>query len=408
MKRFIESYQLEHFCTKLLLYSLDQATEGSDFVVADENTAKLLPNKINSKTNLILRSGEEHKTLSQIEALIDAFIEHRLSRSSRVLAFGGGLLCDLVGFATASYMRGCQLILVPTTLLAMVDAGLGGKTGCNYQNYKNMIGAFYPASELRIVPETLSMLPARQFQSGLAELCKHSLLSDTDELWNTLQNHKASLRKLAQPDREITGQTAQNFSEISELLIEGVRVKGKIVERDLYEHGERAFLNLGHTYAHALERSSGFAVTHGEAVAWGIYQALQFSTRHDYCSTDYTQEVSQLLCDMGFVLELHKLCPNLLSPDLLKPRSNLQAEQTGQIPNHEPQIVAQEVVAKELVRNMQLDKKRSQSGIRLILQKGRGKTFIAEFPENVIFDAILDTMQNEILQKTVSSAVSSL
>ena len=367
MKRFIESYQFERFCTKLLLYSLDQATQGSDFVVADENTAKLLP----QTPDWILRSGEPHKTLKQVEALIDAFIEHRLSRSSRVLAFGGGLLCDLTGFAASIYMRGCRLILVPTTLLAMVDAGLGGKTGCNYQNYKNMIGAFYPASELRIVPETLSTLPPRQFQSGLAELCKHSLLSETSALWDTLRNE--SLCSLARQAEN----TEPDFSEIAELLIEGVRVKGKIVERDLYERGERAFLNLGHTYAHALERTSDFAVTHGEAVAWGIDQALQFSAKQGYCSADYARQVHNLLIDMGFVLELPKLCPALLRT------GPLRVDETG---------ATSRTLAKELVQNMQLDKKRSRSGVRLILQKGRGQTFIKEFAQDAILDGIFQNL----------------
>lgn len=398
MKRFIESYQFERFCTKLFVVSLDQAAQGSDFVVADENTAKLLP----QTPDWILRCGEAHKNLSQIEALIDAFIEHRLSRSSKVLAFGGGLLCDLTGFAASIYMRGCQLILVPTTLLAMVDAGLGGKTGCNYQNYKNMIGAFYPASELRIVPETLAALPARQLQSGLAELCKHSLLSETSALWDTLQNRKEALRKMGQPTCgpiENAKNTTQNFTEISELLIEGVRVKGKIVERDLYERGERAFLNLGHTYAHALERCAGFAVTHGEAVAWGIAQALQFSAKHGYCSADYAQEVRSLLLGMGFVLELPKLCPSLFSSSAV--RANLQAGQSGEVPNSEPQSQAarEEMIAKELVQNMQLDKKRSGPGVRLILQKGRGQTFIEEFPQDAILDAMLGGGQSRPISR---------
>ncbi|WGK69187.1 3-dehydroquinate synthase [Candidatus Haliotispira prima] len=355
MRELVESYRFENFCSNLVLSSPEGALEGCDFVVADQNTVELLP----SVPDLVLPSGETNKTLVQVEKLIGAFVTRRLGRSSTVLAFGGGVLCDLVGFAAASYMRGCGLILVPTTLLSMVDAGLGGKTGCNYQDYKNMIGAFYPAGEVRIVPEVLATLPEREFRSGLAELCKHSLLSGTDDLWWKLQEWKNGLRApiLAGEGAKVTAM------QLCGLLLEGVRVKGQVVQRDLYERGERAFLNLGHTYAHALEKVSGFACTHGEAVAWGINQALQLSAGLKYCSDTYAAEVKGLLSDIGFTLDTYRLCPNLLSTE---------------------STAGDERLTGSLVDAMRLDKKRSASGIRLILQRGRAQTFIEEISPDVI------------------------
>ena len=357
-RNLIQRYQFERFCSTLVVTALAEAVQSCDFIVADTNTAALLP----FPPDFVLPAGEQHKTLTEIELLIGAFAARHLSRDTAILAFGGGILCDLVGFAVASYMRGCGLILVPTTLLAMVDAALGGKTGCNYQDYKNLIGAFYPAREIRIVPEVLATLPPREFQSGLAELCKHALLSDSDTLWNNLQRGQSSLRA---PSLQGENKVAIALS-LQDLIIEGVQVKGRIVERDLYEEGERAFLNLGHTYAHALEKVSAFECTHGEAVAWGINQALRLSAAQGYCSVDYAVEVKNFLVTMGFVLDLHELCPALL-----KRESPAQA-------------------AKKLLQAMALDKKkhRQVEGIRLVLQRGRGQTFVTELPAELVQDTL--------------------
>ncbi len=350
-KTLIENYQFGNFRSQLFLYPLAEVTENADFVVADSNTAKLF----DVSPDLILLPGESNKTLAQLEIIIEAFVVKNLTRNSTVLAFGGGLLCDLVGFAVASYMRGCGLILVPTTLLSMVDAGLGGKTGCNFQNYKNLVGAFYPAREVRLVPQVLSSLPVRHFRSGLAELLKHALISDTEFLLLNLQEQQ---NKLQPPI--LKAQTKTAALELSTLIIEGIRVKGRIVERDLYEKGERAFLNLGHTYAHALEKISDFSCTHGEAVAWGINQALHLSATLNYCREDYAMEIRKMLASMGFILELRELCPHLFQ----------QSKNAA--------------VAEMLVAAMALDKKRQQSGICLVLQRGRGQTFLQELPSKLI------------------------
>ena len=350
MRQLVETYQFDNFTSALVLSSLDEAVSGCDFIVADPDVADLLP----APANMLLAGGERHKTLGELEQLIGAFVRQRLSRNSTVLAFGGGLLCDLAGFAAAVYMRGCGLILVPTTLLAMVDAGLGGKTACNYQNYKNMVGTFYPAGEVRIVPEVLASLPPRQFQSGLAELCKHALLSESPQLWHKLQKAGGQLRA---PILEAS--PSERALQLSELLIEAVRVKGQIVQRDLYERGERAFLNLGHTYAHALETVTTFACTHGEAVAWGINQALQLSAHLGYCQDDYAQEVRKLLLKLGFELNLARLCPDFFS-------AQAGCDETS----------ARQKLTSDLLAAMHFDKKRSQDGIRLVLQRGRGQTLI--------------------------------
>ncbi|MEM9423730.1 MAG: 3-dehydroquinate synthase family protein [Spirochaetota bacterium] len=356
-QRLVANYVLGPFQSRLVRSSVAGITEGADFVVADENTAPLLP----TAPDMVLPAGEPNKTLATVEQVIAEFTRRKLSRSSAVLAFGGGVVCDLVGFAAASYMRGCSLILVPTTLLAMVDASLGGKTGCNYQDYKNLIGAFYPAREVRLTPELLATLPPREFQSGLAELFKHALLDDSDALWQGLERRAIPV---------LHAEPARWAAELEDLVLEAVQVKGRIVERDLYERGERAFLNLGHTYAHALEKVSGFACTHGEAVAWGIYQALCLSADLGYCEPDYAVQVEELLRSMGFVLELEQLCPVWF------------------------RTTPASVLLDRLLEAMELDKKRNDSGmIRLVLQRGRGQTFIQELP----YDSVRTVLSRKAL-----------
>lgn len=342
----IRRYHFGPFVSDLLLADRAGLAEGVDFIVADENTARLLPRE----PDWILPSGEKNKTLERIGQLLSVFAANKLSRQSRILALGGGLLCDLVGFAASVYMRGCKLILVPSSLLAMVDAGLGGKTGCNYLDYKNLIGSFYPASEVRIVPELLASLPAEEYQNGLGEVLKHALLSPTGTLWQKLKA-AASGFGTAPVRMETEASRIVQAQGLRDLIVEAARIKGDIVEGDLYEQGERAFLNLGHTFGHALERVSSFEVGHGSAVVWGIIQALELSFRRGLCQRDYVEEVRTVFEAYGFV------------PDILRRRYG----------------VGEETLSK-LLDAMEMDKKKNEQGIRFILQRGRGETLALGVP----------------------------
>lgn len=224
-------------------------------VIADVNTARFA----SSRENLIIvADGDAGKTLEAVCHVWDEMERLGVTRHSLVINLGGGMVCDLGGFAAATFKRGVRFINVPTTLLGAVDAAVGGKTGFNYHGLKNEIGAFAPASDVVISTRFLDTLPVEEMKSGYAEVIKHAMLSDRNELLRLLEHdfdapidHAAMLQRLRH----------------------SVQVKVDIVARDPNEQGERKALNLGHTVGHALESLAmqrGKPVPHGYAVAWGL------------------------------------------------------------------------------------------------------------------------------------------
>ncbi|MGZ6144256.1 MAG: 3-dehydroquinate synthase [Myxococcales bacterium] len=208
--------------------------------------------------------SEEWKSLAEVESMCEVLSARGLQRDGFVVAVGGGVLTDLAGLAAAIYLRGVPWVSVPTTLLAQVDAGLGGKTGANLKSGKNLVGAFHQPRLVVCDPELLTSLPPRERWSGLAEVVKCALLEGGE----LLERCERDLEKAAEGD-----------AEKLEPLIEGaVRLKARIVESDEHEGGARAFLNLGHTVGHALEAATQYAqFSHGEAVALGLKGALALS-----------------------------------------------------------------------------------------------------------------------------------
>ncbi len=214
-----------------------------------------------------LPDGEVHKTLATVSALYDQWLTGGLDRTSTVVALGGGVTGDVAGFAAATYMRGVRLVQVPTTLLAMVDSSVGGKTGVDLPHAKNIVGAFKQPAAVAIDPDVLSTLPAAEMRSGLAEVIKHGIIG-APELFAELQAGEGS------------GATALSswWSERGAARIAwALQVKIQIVEEDPFEQGRRAVLNLGHTTAHALEQLSGYTLRHGEAVAIGLVAAARIA-----------------------------------------------------------------------------------------------------------------------------------
>jgi 3-dehydroquinate synthase len=193
----------------------------------------------------------------------------------------------VTAFAASLYMRGCRLLLVPTTVLAQVDATLGGKTGINFGGHKNMVGSFYPAHEIRIVPELLATLPEREYRGGLAEVIKHGFLTG-GELHGRIRDRREAI-------------LAREPAVLKQLIWDSLMVKARVVEADLREQGERAHLNLGHTFGHGLESAAGFGVwNHGEAVAWGMVKAAALSVRLGLAPAEYEREVRQTIHDYGY------------------------------------------------------------------------------------------------------------
>lgn len=207
-------------------------------------------------------AGETSKSIGQFERLVRAMLQDGLDRSSAVLALGGGVVGDLAGFVAASLLRGIAFYQCPTSLLAMVDASIGGKTGINVPEGKNLVGAFWQPGAVMIDVEVLKTLPPRAFRQGASEVFKHGLLADP-ELLDMVQSANFH------PD----GPT--DF--LNELVYRSVAVKAAIVARDEREAGERAYLNLGHTLAHALEAHSQHQLPHGEAVAYGLLFAAKLA-----------------------------------------------------------------------------------------------------------------------------------
>ena len=217
--------------------------------------------------SIVLPPGEATKSASHLHSIYNEALDWGMDRQTPVLALGGGVIGDLAGFAAATLLRGVPLVQLPTSLLAQVDASVGGKTAINHATGKNLIGAFYQPQLVCADPRTLDTLPMREYTSGMAEVVKHALIKDAD-LFARLQNNLVPV--MAYKDREV----------VSTVIEQAVRVKAEVVSADEREEGRRAILNFGHTFAHALERVAGYgAFPHGEAVALGMRAGLYLSHR---------------------------------------------------------------------------------------------------------------------------------
>ena len=213
---------------------------------------------------LILPDGEQHKTLATLERIFDALMAHRHSRTTTLVALGGGVIGDMVGFAAACYQRGVDFIQVPTTLLAQVDSSVGGKTAVNHPRGKNMIGAFHQPRAVVIDTAVLDTLPEREFAAGMAEVIKYGLIRDPAFFQWLLDNQGAL--------------AARDTGPLAEAILRSCRNKAEVVAADETEQGNRALLNLGHTFGHAMETFTGYRDwLHGEAVSAGMVMAARMS-----------------------------------------------------------------------------------------------------------------------------------
>lgn len=240
---------------------------------------------------VILPPGEKWKNWQSIEKIVSAALDAHLGRDAIFIGFGGGVVCDMTALAASLYMRGCGLVLVPTTLLCMVDASLGGKSAIDFSGVKNLVGSFYPAGEVLISPSCLRTLPESEYISGLGEVVKHAFLSTDRRLYDLLVQKRESVME-------------RENATLLELLDLSLSVKASYIERDPEEkRGIRQALNLGHTFAHALETIENFNVKHGVAVAWGLSRALWCSVRLGLAQPDLASEVDSLLRLYGYDID---------------------------------------------------------------------------------------------------------
>ena len=300
-------------------------------IVSDTNVAPLYLAKVEAALQdrrvgtLILPPGEQEKTLARFGEAIAALAEMRANRDATIVALGGGVVGDLAGFAAACWMRGIAFVQLPTTLLAMVDSSVGGKTAVDLPQGKNLVGAFHQPSAVIADIDTLATLPPRELRAGLAEIVKYGAIRDP-AFFAWIEKHAAEL---------LAGDT----SVLTEAVERSCRHKAEIVARDETEQGERALLNFGHTFGHALETASGYGeLLHGEAVAIGMVMAARLSAALGHAPPEDAERLARLLAHLGLPLF---------------PRSTTD-------PAH-------------LLELMRLDKKALSGKLRLILWRGLGR-----------------------------------
>ena len=247
-----------------------------------------------SVLEIILPDGEAYKNTETLNLIYDALLKNRCERSTTLIALGGGVIGDLTGYAAATYLRGVPFIQIPTTLLSQVDSSVGGKTGINHPLGKNMIGAFYQPKLVLADIDTLQTLPPRELSAGVAEVIKYGLIRDAD-FFDWLE---VNISKLMALDEAVT----------SYAIYRSCQNKAEVVAADEHETGERALLNLGHTFGHAIENAMGYGVwLHGEAVAAGTMLAADLSQRMGWLKADEVKRINALLSAANLPLDAPKL-----------------------------------------------------------------------------------------------------
>ena len=305
-----------------------------------EKLAKPLHDAGVAVITIILPDGEAYKNSETLNLIYDALLKNRCERSTTLIALGGGVIGDLTGYAAATYLRGVPFIQIPTTLLSQVDSSVGGKTGINHPLGKNMIGAFYQPKLVLADIDTLKTLPMRELSAGVAEVIKYGLIRDA-KFFDWLENHMPELMALDTP-------------VISEAIYRSCQNKAEVVAADEHETGERALLNLGHTFGHAIENAMGYGVwLHGEAVAAGSMLAADLSYRMGWLNVDEIERMSSIF-------------------------------QAAKLPIKSPALGVN-----KYLDLMGLDKKVENGKIRLVLQQGIGKSVItSDYDPNLLRETL--------------------
>lgn len=299
---------------------------------------------------LILGSGEPFKTIESVLAICKAAIDSNAKRSAVFTGIGGGVITDMTAFAASIFKRGATCELVPTTLLSMVDAAIGGKTGCDFDSYKNMIGSFFPAQKIHIIPSFIQSLPENEYRSGMAEVVKTALLY-SKELFEKLASKPEILKNRKDP-------------LVEEMIKICVNAKAAVVEQDLTEKNIRMQLNLGHTFGHALETRAGLGkVSHGDAVAWGMARAAELSKKIGLCTENYVQTVKSALSSFGWETQ---------------PMHSALNEK----------FASEKEAALSLFEAMKKDKKNASNKVRFVLQEDVGETVITEVDEKDVLSVL--------------------
>jgi 3-dehydroquinate synthase len=239
---------------------------------------------------LTFEPGESSKTRESWARLTDELMERGFGRDTGLIALGGGVSGDLAGFVAATYMRGVPYLQIPTTLLAMLDASVGGKTGVDTALGKNLVGAFHPPTAVIADPRALATLPEREYRAGLAEAVKHGLIAD--------EAYFAWIEQVVEP----LGR--RDTQVLTRLVRRSVEIKAEVVAEDERESGRRAILNAGHTVAHALEQASGYQLPHGEAVGLGLIVECHLAERAEVAAAGLAERVARVLAELGLPVQM--------------------------------------------------------------------------------------------------------
>ena len=309
-------------------------------IVADSTTAELygaelreiLKETCTYVSMFVFSAGEVNKTLNTVRDLYEHLILEKFDRKDMLVALGGGVVGDLTGFAAATYLRGIGFIQIPTTLLSQVDSSIGGKTGVDFDAYKNMVGAFHMPRLVYMNLNVLKTLPDRQFACGMGEIIKHGLIQDADYL-----------EKLSTYQREIR---EKNYAALLWMVAGSCKVKRHVVEEDPTEQGIRAWLNFGHTIGHSVEKLKDFTLCHGECVAIGCAAAAWMSWKRGLISEKEKEAAEQLLLDYQLPVRVKGLKPE------------------------------------DIVKTTKLDKKMDAGKVKFVLLKKIGEAFVTRDVED--------------------------
>ena len=309
-------------------------------IVADSTTAELygaelkeiLKETCTYVSMFVFPAGEVNKTLNTVRDLYEHLILEKFDRKDMLVALGGGVVGDLTGFAAATYLRGIGFIQIPTTLLSQVDSSIGGKTGVDFDAYKNMVGAFHMPRLVYMNLNVLKTLPDRQFACGMGEIIKHGLIQDSDYL-----------EKLSTYQREIR---EKNYAALLWMVAGSCKVKRHVVEEDPTEQGIRAWLNFGHTIGHSVEKLKDFTLCHGECVAIGCAAAAWMSWKRGLISEKEKESAEQLLLDYQLPVRVKGLKPE------------------------------------DIVKTTKLDKKMDAGKVKFVLLKKIGEAFVTRDVED--------------------------
>ncbi len=272
-------------------------------IIADTNTERIFGDTVKDILNghckkVILHAfpaGEAHKTLDTVKDIYKDLIEEKFDRKDLLIALGGGVVGDVTGYTAATYLRGVDFIQIPTTLIAQSDSSIGGKTGVDFDGYKNMVGAFYMPKLVYMNISALKELDDRQFYAGFAEVMKHGLIKDA-VFYEWLLDKMYEIHE-------------RDIDVLEEMIIRSCTVKKLVVEKDPKEQGDRALLNFGHTIGHAIEKAMNFNMMHGECISLGMVAAAFISWKHNWLSMEEYYEVRDMFVPFNLPISIDNIQP---------------------------------------------------------------------------------------------------